>query len=141
MNVDEIRKEYDKYFGRVLEELRSDCAFCIEKTEEYVRKIEHNTYVVEAKKFSEYKPLPFVYAWDCSFCEKEVRVEEVLPPTVEQKEVELRRSKGNTVVFHPEYDAYLDYTAEQKLFGDCSDPNCEFCAQEIDWKQIKEEYE
>ena len=60
----------------------------------------------------------------------------------EERMVKAYRDLGHKVVFHMEYDAYLNYTLEQKIgLENCGDVACEYCWIEIDWKKIKEEYE
>jgi len=130
--------EMEKGTTRVLGKLRTDCPFCKEKAELYLRE--------QNNRFLTLAPLDLDFMlrtnWDCPICRTNVNVNDVLPLSPEEAEVKKYQDMGHTVIWHMEYDAYLNYTLEKKVgVEDCQDKNCEFCTQEIDWKRIKEEYE
>lgn len=129
--------EMEKGVAGVLERLRTDCAFCKEKAELYLRE--------QNNRFLTLAPLDFDFMlrtyWDCPICGISVNANDVLPLSKEEAEVKKYEDMGHLVEWHPEYDAYLNYTLEKKIgMEDCGDENCEFCSHEIDWKKIKKEY-
>jgi len=124
--------------AKTLSELRTDCPFCKEKAAEFLT--EYNNIIMGTG--DAFKALDFTmnFNWDCPICEKNVHPNEVLPLSPEEAEVKKYQDMGHTVVWHMEYDAYLNYTLEKKVgVENCGEENCEFCSEQIDWKKIKEE--
>lgn len=135
---DEYRKELDESNRKTLEELRTDCPFCVEKVKEFMQRSDKMvmTDPIGALDYI------LTFNWDCALCEKNVKPDNIFPLSPEMKEVEKYEKMGHEVVFHNEYDAYLNYTLEKKIGSqDCEDDSCEFCNKEINWKKIKEEYQ
>jgi hypothetical protein len=140
MNESEMINAIEEGVFETLKNLRTDCPFCKEQTEIYLRK-QINAFLALTDPLD---ALQFMlnFNWDCPFCEKNVKPKDVLPLSPEEAEVKKYQDMGHTVVWHMEYDAFLNYTLEKKVgVENCEDKNCEFCTQEIDWKRIKEEYE
>ena len=132
-----LADELEKGIANVLERLRTDCPFCKEKAEIYLRE--------QNKRYWTLAPLDLDFMlrtnWDCPICRTNVNINDVLPLSKEEAEVKKYEDMGHLVVWHPEYDAYLNYTLEKKIgMEHCGDENCEFCSLEIDWKKIKKEY-
>lgn len=125
---------------KTLSELRTDCPFCKEKATKFLTVSDNLTMGLGDALGA----LNFLlnFNWDCPICEKNVHPKQVLPLSPEAAEVKKYQDMGHTVVFHPEHDAFLNYTLEKKVgVEDCGDKNCEFCSQEIDWKKIKGEHQ
>ena len=131
MNESETIDAMEKRVLETLKNLRTDCPFCKEKTEMFLRK-QNNTFFGMTSPLND---LQFMlnFNWDCPICEKNVKPRDVLPLSPEEEEVKKYKDMGHTVVWHMEYDAFLNYTLEKKIgVEDCGDENCEFCSQEID---------
>src|SRR6056300_1408235 len=136
MNESETIDAIETGVIETLKNLRTNSPFCKEQTELYLRK-QNNTFLALTNPFDD---LQFMlnFNWDCPVCEKNVKPKDVLPLSPEEQEVEKYENMGHKVVFHMEYDAYLNYTLKEKIGSqDCEDKNCEFCNKEIDWKKIK----
>ncbi len=124
---------------KTLNSLRTDCPFCKEKAAEYLQ--ESNNIIMGIGDTMEALDFLMNFNWDCFICKEKVYPDDVLPLSPEQAEVKKYEDMGHTVVWHSEYDAYLNYTLEKKIgVEDCGDKNCGFCSEEIDWKEIKEAY-
>ena len=136
----EYKKELEEANRKTLEELRTDCPFCVEKVKEFMQ--ESDLMIMSMSDPVAALDYILTFNWDCPVCEKNVKPNDILPLSKEEAEVEKYENMGHLVVWHSEYDAYLNYTLEKKVgLEDCEDENCEFCSKEIDWKKIKEEYE
>tara|TARA_Y100001937_G_scaffold125254_1_gene191673 strand:- start:684 stop:1106 length:423 start_codon:yes stop_codon:yes gene_type:complete len=135
---DEDRIALDENARKTLEELRTDCPFCVEKVKEFMGI--SSTTIMSMPDPNAAINYIFNFNWDCPLCEKNVKPDDVFPLSPEMQEVEKYEKMGHKIVFHQEYDAYLNYTLEKKISLDCGDENCEFCNKEIDWKKIKEAY-
>ena len=136
---DEDRKEMEEHNRKTLEELRTDCPFCVEKAKEFMA--ESDIMIMGMSDPVAALNYFITFNWDCPLCEKNVKPDDIFPLSPEEQEVEKYEKMGHTVIYHEEYDAYLNYTLEKKIgLQDCEDENCVFCNKEIDWKKIKEAY-
>ena len=134
----EDRKELEEVNRKILEELRTDCPFCVDKVKEFMQTSDEMIMSMSDPVASLDYFLHF--NWDCPVCEKNVKPDDVLPLSKEQAEVKKYEDMGHVIVWHSEYDAYLNYTLEKKVgLEHCRDENCEFCSKTIDWEKIKKE--
>lgn len=132
-----MNEEAKKHFDWQMANLQKDCPFCKLETEKYLKKL-NLAFSEETLEPVDHIEIMF-YKWDCMICDKVVYPADNLPLSIEAKKVKEYEDMGHIVVFHPEYDAYLNYSLAIKVGDDCEDSKCDFC-REIDWNKIKEEF-